>query len=259
MTKLPDDIQGFLIDLSGVLYVDNAIIPGAIETLELLRKRNVPVRFCTNTTVLSDVSLLAKLAALGLPIEPHQLFGAVRAAVTYLRKRGAPRCHLFLSDDPLRDFAEFPTDDARPEFVVIGDMGKNWDYEMMQRAFHMVIAGAEIVALHKGRYWQTQAGLQMDIGAFVAGLEYVTGKTATVIGKPSPDFFGLAVQDMNLPAGAVAMVGDDINSDIGGAQAAGLKGILVRTGKYRPDLAASSTIVPDLTIDSIADLAGLFS
>ena len=98
----------------------------------------------------------------------------------------------------------------------------------------------------------------MDIGAFVAGLEYVTQKEAIVIGKPSKDFFDLAVEDMGLPVGEVVMVGDDINSDVGGAQQAGLKGVLVKTGKYREQLVRHADVPPDLVIESVAKLQEFF-
>ena len=118
----------------------------------------------------------------------------------------------------------------------------------------MLMSGAELVALHKGRYWQTEDGLQLDIGAFVVGLEHATGKTAAVMGKPSENFFQLPIEDMGLEPSRVMMIGDDINSDIGGAMAIGCKGGLVRTGKYRDELAARSEVTPTITLDSINDL-----
>jgi len=252
-----DNIAGFLFDLDGVMYVGGRPIDGAAETIRHLRKHQIPIRFCTNTTVLSNASLQKKLNGLGLPIEKGEVFGAIRAAVSFLRRYENPTCHVLLTDDPRQDFDEFPQTADRPQFVVIGDVGKAWSYDLMHEVFSMVMNGAEMIALHKGRYWQTESGLRMDIGAFVAGLEYVTGKTATIIGKPSRSFFELALADMGLPAERVAMVGDDINSDIGGAQAAGMKGILVKTGKYREDLVAESEVVPDLVIDSVAGLMRL--
>ena len=116
----------------------------------------------------------------------------------------------------------------------------------MNKVFGMVIRGAEMVALHKGRYWQMEDGLRMDIGAFVAGLEYVTGKSATVIGKPSESFFSLVLEDLGLGAGEVVMIGDDIINDIQGAQKAGMQAVLVKTGKYRPELVETSDVKPDL-------------
>jgi HAD superfamily hydrolase (TIGR01458 family) len=141
--------------------------------------------------------------------------------------------------------------------VVIGDIGNAWTYDLLNNVFRLVTNGAELVALHRNKFWQTEAGLQMDIGAFVAGLEYVTGKTATVTGKPSPEFFAAALSRIGLKPGEVAMIGDDIDTDIGAAQAQGMMGILVKTGKYREAYVRASKIKPDLVLDSIADMGGL--
>jgi HAD superfamily hydrolase (TIGR01458 family) len=251
------NISGLLFDLDGVLYIGDSVVDGAVEALNRIKSLNIPCRFTTNTTTKSLSALYRKLVNLGLPIEEEEVFGVIRATQAYLRERGKPTCFLMLSDDPLQDFAEFPVDERHPDVVVIGDVGKRWDYDLMNRVFNMVINGAEMVALHKGRYWQTEDGLQMDIGAFVAGLEYVTGKEATVIGKPSKSFFELALKDMQLTAEGVAMIGDDIVNDIGGAQNAGMNGILVKTGKYREDLVSASDISPDLIVDSITSIPGL--
>ncbi len=251
--------KGLLLDLDGVLYVEDEPIDGAVAAVTELRKRGVPMRFCTNTTVKSNRSMLEKLHRIGVPMKPEEFFGAIRAAVAFLRSEGSPSCCFLVTEDPMEDFSEFKQDDQSPDYVVIGDLGKQWHQAMLQRVFELVMDGAEMVALHKGRYWQTETGLHIDIGAIVAGLEYATGKEATVIGKPSRSFFELAVSDMGLRLDEVAMVGDDINSDVGGAQRAGMTGILVRTGKYRPHLVEQSDVQPDFTIDSIADLPDLLS
>ncbi len=249
--------RGFLFDLDGVLYVGDRAVPGAVEAIDFIRSKGIPCRFTTNTTTRSLESLHRKVTAFGLPVEKKEIFSATTAAAVYLRHKGSPACFFMLTEDPLKDFAEFPTSDTEPEYVVVGDVGKRWGYDLMNKVFNMLVNGAELIALHKGRYWQMEDGLRMDIGAFVAGLEYVTGKTATVIGKPSLAFFMYALEDMGLSAGKVVMVGDDINNDIGGAQKAGMKAVLVKTGKYREDLVAHSDIKPDLVIESIADLPGL--
>jgi HAD superfamily hydrolase (TIGR01458 family) len=254
-----NNTKGLLLDLDGVLYVEDKPIEGAIEAVKELRERGVPMRFCTNTTVRSVRSLVEKLHRIGLPIEGDEVFSAVRAATAYLRSKGNPMCYLLVTDDPMEDFAEFEQDDQSPDYVVIGDLGKKWDHVMLQRIFEMIMGGAKMIALHKGRYWQTSEGLHIDIGAIVAGLEYATGAEAITIGKPSRSFFDLAVKDMGLQLNEAAMVGDDIDSDVGGAQRAGMTGVLVRTGKYRPHLAEESAVEPDLVIDSIADLPGLLT
>ena len=248
------NIEGLLFDLDGVMYVGSAAIPGAAEAIRALKEKGLPLRYTTNTTVLSNASLIKKLQALDLPIASSEVFGAISAAQAFLREQGRPRCHFLLTNDPLGDFTEFEQTKDNPDFIVIGDVCKAWSYDLMHECFRMIMAGAEMVALHKGRYWQTETGLQMDIGAFVAGLEYVTGKTATVVGKPSKSFFQLALNHLGLPPEKVAMVGDDVISDIGGAQAAGMCGILVKTGKYRPEAVERSGVTPDLIVESVASL-----
>lgn len=250
-------VEGLLLDLDGVLYIENRAIDGAIEAVEALRRLGIPCRYTTNTTTKSLESLYKKLAGMGLPLERSEIFGVIRATQAYLRHLGDPSCYFLLSDDPMEDFREFKTNEENPDVVVIGDVGKRWDYDLMNKVFGMVIRGANMVALHKGRYWQMEDGLRMDIGAFVAGLEYVTGQSATVTGKPSESFFGLVLEDLGMGASDVAMIGDDIINDIQGAQKAGMRGVLVRTGKYRPELVETSDVRPDLIVDSIADIPAL--
>lgn len=256
MNKL-QNTKGLLIDLDGTIYVGENVIDGAVEAIEQLRRKNIPFRFTTNTTTCSTRSLCEKLRQLGIPVDKREFFGTIDAAVRYLRQHDSPKCYLLLSDDPMEDFAEFPKSQDRPDFVVIGDIGKLWDYDLMNRVFHMLHSGARLVALHKGKFWQTKDGLRMDIGAFVAGLEYVSGQTAVVIGKPSKQFYNLAVEELGLVTPEVAMIGDDIESDVGGAQSAGLIGLLVKTGKYRQESAANSSVKPDLLLSSICELPKL--
>ena len=113
------------------------------------------------------------------------------------------------------------------------------------------------MAIHKNRYWKTADGLTLDAGPFVAALEYASGQCATVIGKPSRTFFETAAGSMGLGLGDVAMVGDDLESDVAGAQAAGATGILVRTGKFQETELERSLVRPDYVIDSVAALPGI--
>ncbi|GAA3529832.1 TIGR01458 family HAD-type hydrolase [Zobellella aerophila] len=247
-------IQGMLFDLEGVLYVGERAIDGAVDTIKAINDRQIPHRYVTNTTTQSKASLSQKLQAMGFPVEPHEILSAPAAACVYLRQRHPRACYFAVSAAIREEFREFPTSDTGPEVVVIGDIGRAWTYDLVNHLFQMVMAGADIVALHKGKYWQTPEGLRVDIGAFIAGLEYATGVDATVIGKPSPAFFQAAAHELRCPAESILMVGDDIDADVGGAQQCGIRGVLVKTGKYRPEHAAASAIVPDGVIDSIARL-----
>jgi HAD superfamily hydrolase (TIGR01458 family) len=119
--------------------------------------------------------------------------------------------------------------------------------------------GAELIALQKNRFWMTPDGLSLDAGPFVAAIEYATGREALVVGKPSAAFFQLVLGDMGVEPGDAAMVGDDVETDVGGALGAGLSGILVRTGKYREDFVARSGVAPTATVDSIAAVPALLT
>ena len=247
-------IRGILFDLDGVFFVGNQMIAGSDRLVAHLKQKRIPCRFVTNTTTQTRSTIAEKLQAMGLPIQSDQIISTPSAALAYMRQQAYGSCHLLVADAVKPEFNSFPCDDHHPDAVVIGDIGDAWNYQILNKVFLMLKNGAQLIALHKNKFWQTEDGLRMDIGAFVTGLEYVSDKQAVVIGKPSQAFFQLAVDQLKLPAIDVLMVGDDIDSDVGGAQRAGLKGVLVRTGKYRADYAASSPIQPDLVVDSVADL-----
>ncbi len=250
-------IKGLMFDLDGVCYVSGKALDGAAQALVHIKERGLVCRFVTNTTTKSLKTLHAQVTAMGLPIEKEELVSAGYAGVLYLRQLRNPRCFFILQEDTLTDYAEFTATDDRPDLVVVGDYGHRWDFALINRAFRRLIDGADLVALHKGTFFQVADGLEIDTGAFVSALEYASGKTAAVIGKPQKTFFELALSGMGCAPEEVVMIGDDIHSDVGGAQGAGIAGVLVRTGKYRPELIEASPIEPDAVIDSIKDLPEL--
>lgn len=250
-------IKGLLFDLDGVLYVGSQAIGGAIEAVRKLRNSGLACRFVTNTSTLSLTGLEQKLQGLGFSIPQHEIISAPQVALRYLQQQPDAVCQLLLADDVRQDFAAVRQSDTHASHIVIGDIGETWSYGLLNHAFNRMMQGAQLIAIHKNRFWQTEQGLQMDIGAFVTALEYASGKQALIIGKPASDFFRIALDDMQLAAEQVAMVGDDIDSDVAGAQQAGLAGILVRTGKYRQAYVEASPVRPDLVIDSLRHLPPL--
>lgn len=249
--------KGFLFDLDGVFYVSGELIPGGTDAVSLLRKEEIPFRFVTNTTTKTCKQLAEKLNVLGLDVTEDEIFSAGQAGVIYLTSLGSPKCHLLISDELKEDYSQFDCGVDDPEWVVMGDRGHDWTYDDMNQAFRYMMAGAGLLALHKGKYFQVSDGLDMDIGAIVIGLEYVSGKKAVTLGKPNMEFFHAALADLHLSPQEVTMVGDDLVNDIGGAQAVGVKAVLVKTGKYRQEILEQSDIVPDIIIDSIAELETL--
>jgi HAD superfamily hydrolase (TIGR01458 family) len=256
----PLRIDGLLLDLDGVCWIGEAPVERASAAIEKLKAAGLPLRFVTNTTRRSRHALATKARRLGLPIEEEEILTAPQAALAWLRNRGLPRCRLLVDPCLLEELSELPRDEDHPEFILLGDREEGWSEELLQSIFEQLMEGAELVALHKGRYWQTADRLRLDLGVYVAGLEYATGKSAHVMGKPSCEFFAQAAAALELTGTSlqrIAMVGDDVLSDVGGAQECGLRGVLVRTGKYRADAVARSGVTPDFVVDSIADVPGL--
>lgn len=256
--------SAFLLDLDGTLYVSGAAVSGAPETVAALRRAGVPFRFVTNTTSRPRAGLVERLRGYGFAAEPEEVLTPVVAAARIARERGCAVVAPFLPTPALADLADLElaggTSGAppgrTPEAVLVGDLAEQWSYTLMQEAFGYVLGGALLIALSRDRYWRRGDGLALDAGPFVAALEYATSRSAILAGKPSSEFFRAAVA--SLPAGSagsgLAMIGDDLWSDVRGAQDAGYRGWLVRTGKFREDALRESGVVPDRILQSVTDL-----
>jgi phospholysine phosphohistidine inorganic pyrophosphate phosphatase len=249
--------EGLLLDLSGVIYVQDEAVPGAAEALERFRSNGLPLRLVTNTTMRPRRSILERLERLGIEADPDELITPASLARRRCEEAGYGSVSLVVLDELREDLEGLERQGDSVDAVIVGDLGEGWDYEILNRAFRELMEGAELIALQKNRYWETADGLSLDAGPFVASLEYATGREAEVMGKPSPAFFELALGELGVSAEQAAMVGDDVEADVGGAIDEGLSGILVRTGKYREDLVRESGVEPTATVDSIADVPGL--
>ncbi|MGF1471585.1 MAG: TIGR01458 family HAD-type hydrolase [Rubrobacteraceae bacterium] len=239
------NIKGLLVDLDGTLYSDDDPIDGAREAVEHLKSSGVGIRGVTNTTRKPRREVYEKLLAFGFDIEEDEILTPARVAALLIEDRA---CSALVDESLLEDLGEARITNAEPDYVLVGDLGEGFTYERLNDAFRLLTDGAELLALQKNRYWSTAGKLALDAGPFVAALEYASGKRATVVGKPEESFFRLALEDMGLEPGTVAMVGDDPESDVAGARAAGLYGIQVKTGKYRPEDQGD----PDLIVESFA-------
>lgn len=252
-------MNAILLDLDGVLYQGDQALPGAGEALAWIRRQAIPHLFLTNTTSRPRAAIVEKLARLGIAVAADQILTPPVAAREWLARRGLARVALFVNPGTRGDFAGLtavtPGEGDGPEAVIVGDMGEGWDYPTLNRAFRLLMSEPRplLVALGMTRYWRASDGLRLDTAPFVAALQHATGVDPVVLGKPARPFFETALAALGSQPAETLMIGDDIRSDIAGAQAAGLKTVLVRTGKFRPaDL--GSDVRPDGVIDSIADL-----
>jgi HAD superfamily hydrolase (TIGR01458 family) len=251
--------RGALLDLDGVLYEGERSVPGADAAIEWLSERAVPHLFLTNTTSRPRSALVEKLGGLGLRVEADELLTPPIAADRWLAKHAPGPAALFVPPATVGDFhsvPHLPGDAERgASSVVIGDLGEGFCFRVLNRAFRLLMQQPPpvFVALGMTRYWRAEDGLRLDVAPFVVGLEHASGADAVVLGKPSPRFYESALERIGCAAKDAVMIGDDIVGDVGGAQGAGLRGILVRTGKFRgSDLQGG--IRPDAVLDSIADL-----
>ena len=246
-------VDALLIDLDGTVYQFDQLLPGAGDTLAWLRGRGVPLRFVTNSTMRSRSSLAARLRGMGVQADEDDILNPVSVAAHYLREHHAS-AYLLVLDDALTEFEGVPQDTDHPDFVVIGDLGDAWTFDRLNQAFRLLLEkNAGFIALGKSRYWRAADGLRLDSGPFVTALEFATGRYALVMGKPERAFFQQAINMLGLAPERVAMIGDDIDVAVAGAQRAGLLGALVKTGKFRPEDLAKG-IWPNYVYHSLADL-----
>lgn len=250
-------LAGVLVDLDGVLYVEDEPVAGAAGAVEELRALGLALRFVTNTTSRPRRLIVERLRRLGFAVAPEEVVTPAALAVAHCERRGHRRACLLMNDAVKEDFADLQEAGSDVDAVIVGDLGRDFTYDRLNAAFRLLMEGAELVALQRNRFWLTPDGLSLDVGAFVAALEYAADRTAVVVGKPDPGFFAAVLADLGIEPDAAAMIGDDVESDVGGALGAGLAGILVRTGKYREDVVRRSGIRPTETIDSIADAPAL--
>jgi HAD superfamily hydrolase (TIGR01458 family) len=263
-TERPDAV---LLDIDGVLVVSWKAIAGAADAITALRTADVPFRLITNTTSRSRGSIAAAVSDAGIAIEPDEVLTAPIATATYVaREHPGARCLLLSSgdiSDELQTFdlevlvlGELPADES-VDVVILGGAGPEFTYEAISELFDRVVAGTPLVAMHRNLSWRTDRGLQLDTGAFLTAVEQAAHVEATVLGKPSCAFFGSALEQLGVPAERAWMVGDDLDADVLGAQACGLDGVLVQTGKFDARQLERSDGQPDHVIDSIADLPAL--
>lgn len=249
--------DGVLLDIDGVLAISWRPLPGGVETVAWLRSQAIPFRLITNTTTHTRADLAGTLSAAGFDIAAEEIVTAVVATASYLRAHHPDAGVFVLSDGDAGEDLEGIRRVGSPEeadVVVLGGACEDFTYGTMNRVFRRLMDGAELVGMHRNLYWRTAEGWQLDGGAYVAGLEEATGRPAAVCGKPAGAYFEQALRLLGVDAARAVMVGDDLVNDVLGAQAAGLAGVLVRTGKFRPEDLDTAPGAPDHVIDSIGDL-----
>jgi len=251
--------RAILIDIDGVLYEGDEAVPGAADCIRWAGEQRIPHLFLTNTTSRPRQEIVEKLAEFGIETDRSRIQTPVVAASHWLGGHAPGPCAAFIAEATLSDLDNIDLLDEAAETgaasVLVGDLGQGWTYATLNRAFRLLMATPTpvLVALGVTRYWRAPDGLRIDVAAYVRALECAAGVDAVVLGKPAPAFFAAALENLGSKPEETIMIGDDIVSDVNAAQAMGMTGIQVRTGKFQPrDLERDQQ--PDAVIDSIAAL-----
>ena len=250
-------MAAILLDVDGVLHVSGEPIAGAAAAVDRLRADGHRLRFVTNATTRSKAQLAEDLRGMGIEVEEEEVQTTADAAVRALKGKRvlALTMHAIVGD---LEGIEFVGEGADAVLIGGADEGPEtnlvFSYMNLARAFSEIELGADLYCLHRNRWWQTKRGPMLDTGAFVAGLEYAAEMEAIVLGKPSPSYFEAACEALDTDPNMAWMVGDDLESDIVGAHSIGMKTVLVRTGKFRPDEVDRSRVKPDGIVSSLGHL-----
>ena len=258
MTEALPDVDGLLLDIDGVLATSWEPIPGSIDAMRWIRDAGLPFRLITNTTTHTRSDLAGTLSVAGFDVTEEEIVTAVVAAATFLGAHYPGASVYVLSDGHAGgdltgvDIVSAP---EAADVIVVGGACDDFSYDAVNRIFRRLMDGAPLVGMHRNLFWHTTSGWELDGGAYLAGLEAASGVEAIVCGKPAAAFFASALALLRVRSERAVMVGDDITNDILGAQAAGIRAVQVRTGKFRDaDLARAA---PDRVIDALADLPSI--
>ncbi len=254
-------MKAILFDLDGVLYQGGSLLTGAVEALDWVRREGIDHLFLTNTSSRPRAAIRENLARMGIRVSVEEILTPAVAARDWLLAQGVSSVALFIPEATRGEFVglDAPTAEAQSGAgaVIVGDLGEGWDFATLNRAFRLLMAEPHphLIALGMTRYWRAADGLRLDTAPFVVALQHATGIEPVVLGKPARPFFAAALAALGTNAAETLMIGDDIRGDIGGAQSAGIRGLLVRTGKFQAsDL--EGDIEPVAVLGSVADLPG---
>ncbi|XP_045601598.1 phospholysine phosphohistidine inorganic pyrophosphate phosphatase isoform X2 [Procambarus clarkii] len=253
---LKQPIKGVLLDITGVLYESGegfgTAIPGSVDAVARLRKAGIPVRFVTNETCATQADVVKKLRHHNFSLSEADIFSPVPAVISILKNQGLVP-HILVHPAIELEFKDMVT--GTPTCVVIGDADEAFSFANMNAAFRVLktMEKPKLFALGYGKYYKHKDQLQLDVGAFANALEFACDIKSEVVGKPCLSFFSAALSDIGITPEEAVMIGDDIVSDVGGAQKCGIRGVLVRTGKYTDSCENHPTVKPDFIANNLLE------
>jgi HAD superfamily hydrolase (TIGR01458 family) len=248
-------MKPLLIDLDGVLKIDNSPAADVEEFFQFIYKNKIPACILSNSTLRTGELVKEYFASQNIELSIPAIT-AFDATLSFVKKN-YKRVQVFCRDYLIHHF-DGMIDEENPEVIVIGDIEDKWNYQIVNDIFKKVFTGADLIAMHKNKYWNPNGELLIDAGAFITGIEYASGKEAILIGKPSPQYFYAALETIKCKIeDGFYMIGDDIENDILAAQNIGGMGILIYSGKTKFPLEISFGIKPSFEVHTLRDVISI--
>ena len=250
------NIKPILIDLDGVLKLGKSPAPDVKEFLDFIKENKIPACVLSNSTLRTGEMVKEFFTShnieIGIPV-----ITAFDATVSYVKKN-YKKVQVYCRDYLIHHF-EGLIDDENPEAIIIGDIEDRWNYQIVNEIFKKIFNGADLIAMHKNKYWYPSDELMIDAGAFVNAIEFASGKEAILIGKPTSLYFKAALESINSRIeNGFFMIGDDIENDVQAAQRIGGTGILMYTGKTKYPIEFNTKIKPDFEAKSLSEVLSFF-
>ena len=249
--------KGAIFDLDGVLEYQGRVYPGAIEVVDTLRREGIVTRILTNSTLKSRRTCAEKLAHMGFHMDQEDVITASFATARYLKALHPRSCWVMLRGEGLEEFHGLTHDSENPEYVVLGDLREDFNFQNLNKALRLLRNGSKFIVMITETVDSSLGTTELTVGAYGKMLEDAAHVKATYIGKPNPYIFEMALETMDVERSKVLMVGDKMSSDIQGAKNVGIGSALVKTGEFR-DRDLESEIQPDYILDSLQEVGGLF-
>lgn len=251
-------MKGVLCDIEGTLIQRGVAIEGAVEAVAAVRKAGLKICFTTNTSTKTSFEMAENLRAVGFEVEPNDVVSTIDAALQFFEQRPGCAVKTLCMPTVAAQFAQFASsNDSTEDFILLGDIGMQFDHRLLSEVVAQVELGARLVTLSRNRLWYEQGVPRLDVGSYVSALEEATGILAMNTGKPSRIFLNAALNRLGIEPNKVLIVGDDSETDIAGGVSIGAVTVLVATGRSANTALDNPNRRPDFSIASIANLPKL--
>ena len=249
--------RNLIIDMDGVLWRGNTALPGLEEFVSTIRNTKIRMVLATNNSSSTVDQYISKLKRMGVHVTPEEILTSAQATGSYLYKIAPKRSRVFVIGgdgitNAIRDH-EFVITEDDPDYVVIG-IDKNITWEKLNTAVMNIRAGAKFIGTNPDTTYPTENGVGVGNGAILAAVKVATGISPLVIGKPETPIYEQALQRLKSNSSDTLMIGDRLDTDILGAQRAGINTLLVLTGVTTLEMSKASVVQPDLVLTGLPEI-----